>query len=217
MPLPAPDTLYPITLPDGSTHKETVLLKNVIEHPNITIGDFTYAHNRRKPQDWATILAPYLFRGAPERLEVGRFCQIAEGVECITATANHPMGGISTYPFGVFDVARFGQYRGSLPRGADVVIGHDCWLGRGATLLPTASLGNGVIVAAGAVVSGAVPDYAVVGGNPARIIRMRHSPDEIATLNRVAWWDWPTVAIEAALPIIENGTVAELEAFHAAL
>lgn len=214
--LPDPDTLYPVVLPNGEAHKGTVFLKNALQHPNIDVGRYTYAHASDPPQDWAAHLAPYLFPGAPERLKIGKFCQIADGVEFVTATANHPMDGLSTFPFGVFDIARFGAYRASLPLGSDVVVGNDCWIGRRATLLPRASLGNGVVVGAGAVVSGAVPDYAVVAGNPARTVRMRFSPDEIAALNALAWWDWTPAQIEAAMPLIEAGNVGALKDSHAA-
>lgn len=94
--------------------------------------------------------------------------QIAEEVEHITATANHPMAGLSSYPFADFAPLRFGGYRSSLPRGRDTSIGRDYWIGRGAVLRPGAELGNGVIIAANAVVRGGIPDYAVVGATPPR-------------------------------------------------
>ena len=211
MTLPDPNRKHPLLMPDGSPHEALVFLNRAIDHPNIEIGDFTYFHDDIGiPEDHAARIAPYLFPGAPERLRIGKFCQIAQGVQFITATANHAMGGISTYPFAVFDPARFGGYRAALPKGGDTVVGHDCWLGREATLLPGAGLGNGVIVGARAVVSGAVPDYAVVAGNPARIVRMRFSDAEIARLNRIAWWDWPPERIEAARPVIEGGDIDAL-------
>ena len=211
MPLPDPSLKHPLVLPDGSPHTAMVFLNRVIDHPNIEIGDYTYFHDASGiPEDYAARIAPYLFPGAPERLKIGKFCQIAQGAQFITATANHLMDGISTYPFGVFDPVRFAGYRAQLPAGQDTVVGNDCWLGRDATLLPGARLGNGVIVGARAVVAGTVPDYAVVGGNPARIIRMRFPADRIAVLNRIAWWDWPVERIDAATPVIERGDVDAL-------
>lgn len=210
--LPDPSVRNPLLLPDGKHDPATVFLNQVINHPNIEIGDWTYYNDRRLPDNYADTLAPYLFPGAPERLKIGRFCQIAEGVEFITATANHPMSGISTYPFAVFDPPRFGGYRSSLPRGRDTIVGNDCWIGRGAVLLPGARLGNGVVVAANAVVRGAIPDYAVVGGNTAEVIRMRFSKQEVETLLQLRWWDWPADAIENALPAIEDGDVSALVA-----
>ncbi|MEM7695923.1 MAG: CatB-related O-acetyltransferase [Pseudomonadota bacterium] len=215
MTLPDPSARHPLILPDGTAHPGTVHLGAVIDHPNIDVGVHTYAHAFEPPDNWASRLAPYLFPGAPERLVIGKFCQIANGVTVVTATANHTLTGLTTYPFGVFDPGRFGAYRASLPAGQDVIVGKDCWLGYGATLLPKARLGNGVIVGAGAVVAGDVPDYAIVAGNPATVVRMRFSPTEIATLNQLAWWDWPGERIKDALPLLEAGDVAGLAEFAA--
>ncbi|MEM1386702.1 MAG: CatB-related O-acetyltransferase [Pseudomonadota bacterium] len=210
--LPDPSLRHPLIFPNGSIDPATVFLNQVIDHPNIEIGDWTYYNDRRLPADYAETLAPYLFPGAPERLRIGRFCQIAEGVQFITATANHPMSGASTYPFAVFDRERLAGYRSSLPRGRDTIVGHDCWLGRGAMLMPGAELGDGVIVGAGSVVRGRVPDYAIVVGNPTSVLRMRFAPDIIDRLRAIAWWHWPRETISAALPAIESGDVDALEA-----
>lgn len=193
--LPDPGARTPLVLPDGTRDPATVFLAAVLDHPNIDVGDDTYYNDRRLPEDHAATLAPYLFPGAPERLSIGRFRQIAEGVQFITATANHPMNGLSTYPFAIFDRARLGGYRASPPRGRDIVVGNDCRLGREAVLTPSARLGHGVIVGARAVVSGDVPDYAVVAGAPARIVRMRFSEDDVARLLSLAWWDWRLVGL----------------------
>ena len=210
--LPDPTLRNPLVLPGGTRDPATVFLNQVIDHPNIEIGDWSYYHDRRLPENYAETLAPYLFQGAPECLKIGRFCQIAEGVEFITATANHSMTGISTYPFAVFDPPRFAGYRASLPRGRDTILGNDCWIGRGATLLPGAEIGNGVIVAANAVVRGKIPDYAVVSGNTAEVVRMRFTPQEIKALLDLRWWDWPPNAIEDALPALEAGDISALVA-----
>ena len=214
MTLAEPTQQHPLILPDGSRDAATVFLNQVIDHPNITIGDYTYLNDSGAPKDYAAHLAPYLFPGAPEHLKIGKFCQIAQGVQFITATANHPMAGISTYPFAIFDPPRFMTYRSSLPRGKDTLIGNDCWIGREAMLLPGASLGNGVIVGARAVVSGSFPDYAIVAGNPARIIRMRFSDEQIMTLNRICWWDWDIEQIESAIETIESADIEKLSEFY---
>lgn len=208
--LPDPKSRNPLILPTGAVDPATVFLNQVIDHPNITIGDWTYYNDRRLPENYAETLAPYLFPGAPEQLRIGKFCQIAEGVQFITATANHPMTGISTYPFPIFDSPRFAEYRASLPRGRDTIIGHDCWIGREAMLLPGAELGHGVIVAGRAVVRGKIPDFAIVAGNPATVQRMRFTDDQIATLLELEWWHWEPEAIAAALPVIEAGDISAL-------
>lgn len=198
MPFPAATTTHPLTLPDGRPHDGAVFLSSVIDHPRIEVGDFSYAFDRDPPEDWAGRLAPYLFPFSEEKLVIGRFCQIANGVRFITASANHRYDGFSSYPFAIFDDPTDAT-RPSLPKAfPDTEIGNDVWLGDGATVMPGARIGNGVIVGARAVVSGAVPDYAIVAGNPGRIVRMRFSEEVIGRLLDLAWWTWPIERILAA-------------------
>jgi virginiamycin A acetyltransferase len=191
--LPKSETLFPVTLPDGTPYPGTVFLANAVRHANIHIGAYTYFSTfapESEPENYASRIAPYLFEGAKDHVHIGKFCQIAHGTRIITTGANHAMNGFSTFPFAIFDAAQIGAYRDSFPKGRDVVIGHDCWLGDSCTILPGAHLGNGVIVGAGAVVGGSVPDYAIVVGNPGQVLRMRFDPTTIAALNALAWWDW---------------------------
>ena len=208
--LPDPRCRNPLVFPDGSHDPATVFLSEVVDHPNIEVGDWTYYNNRNLPEDYASVLAPYLFPGAPEQLSIGRFCQIAQGVQFITATANHPMSGISTFPFAVFEQDRLGGYRASLPRGRDTRAGHDCWIGREAVLMPGAELGCGVIVGARAVVSGKVPDYAIVAGNPAKVVRMRFNASDVAELMKIAWWDWSKEKITRNLEAVVGNNIEAL-------
>ncbi len=209
--LPDPARAHPITLPDGTLHAGTVYLKSVIDHPRMEIGEYTYASDFDPPEPggWAARLAPYLFDFAADRLVLGKFCQIAHGVRFIGASANHATRGITTFPFAVLDPETMLGYQ---PDRRDIVVGHDVWLGYGAMVMPGTRIGNGVIVGAGSVVRGDVPDYTVVAGNPAQVVRRRFTDDEIATLNRIAWWDWPAERIAAARAALEAGDVAALEA-----
>ena len=211
MPFLNADAVHPLTFPDGTVHPDMVHLNRVIDHPNMTVGDYSYANDFDPPDDWAARLAPYLYPGAPERLVIGRFCQIAHGVRFITASANHAMGGITTYPFGVFDPDTLEGYRGGFTALPDTEVGHDVWIGHGALILPGARIGSGAIIGAGAVVAGVVPPYAVVAGNPARVVRLRFSEAEVARLLALAWWDWPLERIRAALPALMAADVGALE------
>jgi virginiamycin A acetyltransferase len=202
----------PLRFADGSTHPNMVHLNRVIDHPNIAVGDFTYANDFDLPQDWAARLAPYLYPGAPERLAIGRFCQIAHGVRFITASANHDKTGLTTYPFPVFDPTLIEGYKAGFAGLPDTVIGHDVWIGHGALILPGARIGHGAIVGAGAVVRGSVAPYTLVAGNPARPIRPRFPPETTARLLRLCWWDWPTDRINAAGPALISGDLPSLEA-----
>ncbi|MGB7316862.1 MAG: CatB-related O-acetyltransferase [Planktotalea sp.] len=208
---PDPTETHPIRLADGAAHLGTVFLRAVIDHPRIEIGEYTYASAHKPPECWASQIAPYLYDFSPEKLIIGRFCQIASGVQFVTASANHRYDGFSSFPFAVFGAGpRDG--RPSMPEtGRDTFVGHDCWIGTDATILPGACLGNGVIVGAGAVVTGNVPAFSIVAGNPARVIRARFERSTIARLEAIAWWDWPIDRILANEAAICGADIEALE------
>lgn len=213
MPFAMPDAtrVHPVTLPDGSLHHGTVFLSNVIDQPNIDVGDFTYASDfdPPPPDGWAARLAPYHFPMSDGRLTIGRFCQIAHGVRIITAAANHAFDGLTSFPFGIFALDKEVMAQ---PDSRDTRIGHDVWLGYGAIICPAVTIGNGAIIGAGAVVREDVPDYAIVAGNPAQVIRMRLPSDDIDRMNRLAWWDWSTDQVARAREALEAGDLDALEA-----
>jgi len=93
----------------------------------------------------------------------------------------------------------------------DTVVEHDVWIGHDAVIMPGVRIGAGAIVAASSVVTRDVPPYAVVGGNPASIIRMRYPVEIISEILELAWWDWPIDKIEANLPALESGDLAALK------
>ena len=211
MTFPSPHTRNPVPLPDGSVHEGTVFLSAAIDHPRFEIGDYSYASAHKPPEDWASHLAPYLYDFSPEKLRIGKFCQFADGVQFITSSANHRYDGFSTFPFMIFNGE--GPGAPSMPGpGPDTIIGNDVWIGQGATILPGARIGNGVIVAAGAVVSGEIPDYAIVRGNPARVSRMRFDDATIAALLDIVWWDWDIARIVAQEAAIVGADLAKLRA-----
>lgn len=133
---------------------------------------------------------------------IGKFCSIAAHTRI--NPGNHPMQRASqahfTYRASAYfedaeDEAAFFEWRRSTP----VTIGHDVWIGHGAIVLAGRSIGTGAVVAGGAVVTKDVPDYTIVAGNPARIIRRRF-PEEIAErLKALAWWDWEHAQLRVAL------------------
>jgi acetyltransferase-like isoleucine patch superfamily enzyme len=135
--------------------------------------------------------------------KVGSFCSIGPHVQI--GLGPHPSRGyVSTYP------AFYSPDNTGCPRAftdtrrfddsvSETVIGSDVWIGADAIIPGGISIGHGAIVAAGAVVTKDVPAYAIVGGNPSKLIRMRFEDDEISELLRSAWWDWPLEKIMARL------------------
>lgn len=213
-PFARPDATHPITLPDGTPHPGTVYLKAVIDHPRIEVGDYSYASAHQPPADWAAHLAPYTYPFSPEKLVIGRFCQIADGAVIVTASANHRHDGFSSYPFAIFG-GEMTEGRPSLPGpGPDTIIGHDVWIGTRATILPGARIGAGTIIGAAAVVGGTIPPYSLVAGNPARVIRPRFDGSTVARLLDIAWWDWSIDRILAAEAAICGADLAMLDRFR---
>lgn len=209
-PFATPSTQNPIILPDGTPHKGTVFLKPAITHPRITIGDYTYASAHLPPDDWASHLAPYLYPHSPERLTIGKFCQFADGVTFITSSANHRYDGFSSFPFAIFQ--DMDPTRPSMPdAGPDTTIGHDVWIGQGATILPGATIGDGCIIGAKSVVSGDIPPYTILAGNPAKTVRRRFDDATIARLIEIAWWHWPIDAVVSAEAAICGADIDALE------
>ena len=159
------------------------------------------------------------FPEAGAKLTIGRFCSIADKVEILLG-GNHRTDWISTFPFAAFPelwpgaAATGAAYQAS--RG-DVSIGSDVWLGSGAMILSGVTVGHGAVVGAHAVVARDVPPYAVVGGNPARVLRTRFSDSQVALLLDTAWWELPDADVASILPLLASGKVEELAAAVTAL
>ncbi len=139
--------------------------------------------------------------------EIGKFANIASSVR-INPT-NHPMWRATLHHFTYRSVSHFmadndDEQISNWRNQHRVVIGPDVWIGHGAILLPGVSVGTGAIIGAGSVVTKNVPDYAIVAGNPARVIRRRVTEDVEAAFKRIAWWDWTDEQLTAALYDFRN-------------
>jgi phosphonate metabolism protein (transferase hexapeptide repeat family) len=147
--------------------------------------------------------------------QIGRFCAIAAQVRI--GAPNHPFHRPSQHRFTYCpeyysadaqrDHAFFQQRRADR-----VLIGNDVWIGHAVIVMPGITVGNGAVLAAGAVVTRDVAPYTIVGGVPARQIRERFNRKIAAQLSRIAWWDWPAETIWQRLPEFQSGDV---EAFCA--
>ncbi|KOG50071.1 acetyltransferase [Streptomyces virginiae] len=205
--LPAdPTVLHPF--PD---QPRVVLLKPLLTSPLIEAGEYSYYDDPDDPTAFET--RNVLYHYGPERLVIGKFCALGTGIRFIMNGANHLMDGPSTFPFPIMggSWAEHFDLLTDLPTRGDTVVGHDVWFGHGTTVMPGVRIGHGAVIASGAVVVDDVPDYGIVGGNPARLIRTRHSAEDIARLLSIAWWDWPPAHLTEHIRTVMAGTVDDLE------
>ena len=197
--LPDPNTVFP------NEYHTSCFIKNVVKAPNISIGDYTYYDDAEDPAGFEKNNVLFNYPEFGDRLIIGKFCAIASGVRFIMGPANHRIRSVTTYPFHVFGGAwaeRTPPHMDQLPRKGDTVIGNDVWIGRESVILPGVKIGDGAIVAACSVVSGDIPPYAVFGGNPARLVKMRFDQELIGLLLRFRWWDLDGEELAELLPLL---------------
>ncbi|KAA5834275.1 CatB-related O-acetyltransferase [Saccharopolyspora hirsuta] len=205
---PDPTRVHPTTRPELTN---VAFLSTVVSSPLIEVGEFTYYDDPQGAAEFET--RNVLYNCGPAKLRIGRFCALATGVRFIMPAANHPMIGCSTYPFTLFggdwaeatlDIAA------ALPGKGDTVVGNDVWIGRDATVMPGVRIGDGAVIATGAVVTSDIPAYGIAGGNPARVIRRRFYDADVALLQRIAWWNWPIPTITEHVRTIMAGDPKQL-------
>lgn len=202
---PSPEERFPIAGID-----RTAFLRNFVTRPNIIVGDYTYYDDPRGPAQFeANVLYHFEFTG--DRLIIGKFCSIATDVRFIMNGGNHPTTWLTTYPFPVFGHGWEAALPPAWPTKGDTVVGNDVWLGYSALVMPGVAIGNGAIIATAAVVTKDVPAYAIVGGNPATVLRYRFDPDTIARLEALRWWDWDAAKITRNVKAICGADVVALE------
>ena len=178
-------------------HNETRLhLARLAARHGYAIGEWSYGRPKvRFPESGA-------------RLSIGRYCSIADRVEILLG-GDHRTDWVTTYPF----AAMRGLWPGveapedhHAGRG-DVTIGHDAWLGSGAMILSGVRVGHGAVVGARAVVARDVPDYGIVVGNPARLVRLRFPEATVTALLAAAWWDLAPEQVGPLVPLLSSDRV----------
>nr|WP_026928833.1 CatB-related O-acetyltransferase [Glycomyces tenuis] len=209
--IPDPTILHPMT-----GQSRVVFLKPLIESEKIEVGEYTYYDDPDAATEFEERNVLYAY--GPEKLRIGRYCALAAGTRFIMAGADHPMVGVSTFPFAIFggdwaeatlDIVMNVESRG------DTTVGNDVWFGYNTTIMPGVTVGDGAIIASGAVVTADVSPYAIVGGNPAKTIRRRFDDADVERLLRAAWWDWPVELVTEHARTIMAGSPADIAAVAA--
>ncbi len=205
---PNPDAVYP---KEGFTR--IAFLKNIIKNPNIIVGEYTYYDDdNNNPENFEkNVLYHYDFLG--DKLIIGKFCAIASDVKFIMNGANHKMKAFTTYPFGIFQngwEAGIPELK-DLPYKGDTIIGNDVWIGYEAIIMPGIKIGDGAIIGAKSVVTKDVPPYSIVGGNPAKIIKMRFEDEVIEYLQQITWWNWSIEKITENIPSLCSDDINRLK------
>ncbi len=171
-------------------------LQDRIKNLGWSVGDHTYG-------------APLVYASGPERLIIGKYTSFSDSVTI--ALDGHRHDFVSTYPFVLHR-----EYWASVPADlsdhkgkGDVQIGNDVCIGHGAFIAPGVEIGDGAVIAAMTVVTRNVPAYAIVGGNPARLIKYRFEAQIRAKLLELKWWDWPDEKINDNINLILSTDIAQ--------
>lgn len=189
----------------------TVYLKNVVDDPDIIVGEHTYYHDLvNDPRDFVKNNILYHF---PEfhhdTIIIGKYCSIASGVKFICPTANHKTNVVSSYPFALacdhwdlgpeyLKAEKVSNLEGKGP----TVVGNDVWLGYDSIIMPGVKIGDGAAVGTRSIVTKDVEPYTVVAGSPARPIRKRFDDKTIEKLLELKWWDLPDVIVAKLVPLL---------------
>ncbi len=200
---PNPDAVYPIP-----GYNNQVYVKPTVTNSKIKVGDFTYIADSNFERH-VTNFYPW----SKDRLVIGKFCQIAAGVEFIMNDANHQMNAVSTFPFYTLEGWDAQQPASSdMPFKGDTVIGNDVWIGQNAVILPGVNIGDGAIIGANSVVGSNIEPYTIVAGNPARAIRKRFDDELIDLLLKFKWWDKGIDEVNRLIPLLTSGDLEQVRA-----
>ena len=196
---PNPNTIHPIT-----GYDREIYVKPTIKNPNIIVGDFTYIADSEFESH---VTHHYDWNG--DKLIIGKFCQIAAGVEFVMNGANHQMNAVSTFPFYTLEGWNMNvPAMADMPLKGDTVIGNDVWIGQNAVILPGVYIGDGAIIGANSVVGSDVAPFSIVIGNPAKELRKRFDDELIELMLKFKWWEKSIEEIDGLIPVL---TCSDLE------
>ena len=200
--IPDPNTIHPI-----AGYDKEIYVKPTLKNPNIVVGDFTYIADSEF-ESHVTHLYPW----NNDKLIIGKFCQIAAGVEFVMNGANHQMNAVSTFPF--YTLTGWDMKAPApedMPLKGDTIIGNDVWIGQNATILPGVHIGDGAIIGASSVVGSDVEPYTIVAGNPAQFIRKRFDEELTNLMLEWRWWDKPIEEINSLIPVLTSSDLTEVK------
>lgn len=151
--------------------------------------------------------SPIVIEEKYARLRIGKYCSIAR--EVLMILGNHRSDTVTTYPFKDISFAwpEAADATNDHSTKGDIVIGNDVWIGARANIMSGVTIGSGAVIAAAAVVTKDVPPYAIVGGNPARVIKYRFPEKTIERLLAIAWWDWPEALIRERMQLLMSDNI----------
>jgi acetyltransferase-like isoleucine patch superfamily enzyme len=146
--------------------------------------------------------------GEGSTLTIGAYTSIGSNVK-VYLGGEHRTDWVTTFPFSVLWEAGK-QIKGHPKSKGDVLIGSDVWIANDALIMSGVAIGDGAVIGARAVVTKDVPAYAVVAGNPSRIVRFRFDSRTIERLLKIKWWEWEPARIANSMPALLN---TDIEAF----
>ncbi|SFB69870.1 CatB-related O-acetyltransferase [Ruminococcus albus] len=199
--IPDPNVLHPI-----KGYDKEIYIKPAVTSKNIIVGDFSYIAD----SDFESHVTHH-YEWLGDKLIIGKFCQIASGVEFVMNGANHQMNSVSTFPFYTlagWDMAP--PATEDLPLKGDTVIGNDVWIGQNAVILPGVHIGDGAIIGANSVVGSDVDPYTIVAGDPAKVLRKRFDDELISLLLAFRWWDKSIEEINSLIPLLTSGDIEKV-------
>uniref|UniRef100_B8HNB6 Hexapeptide repeat-containing protein acetyltransferase n=1 Tax=Cyanothece sp. (strain PCC 7425 / ATCC 29141) TaxID=395961 RepID=B8HNB6_CYAP4 len=150
----------------------------------------------------------YLGNAHIAHTSIGRFCSIAPYLFC--GAGIHPTNFVSTSPVFYSILNQCGvsfSNKNHFEEHKETVIGHDVWIGNRVFIKDGIKIGHGAVLGAGTVVTKDVPDYAIVAGVPAKLIRFRFPEEAIEKLLKIQWWHWTEEKLRAAQPFFAQSDI----------
>lgn len=182
--IPNPNKIHPIV-----GYNKEIYVKPTIKNKNIIVGDFTYIADTEFESH---VTHHYEFNN--DKLIIGKFCQIASGVEFVMNGANHQMNAVTTFPFYTLEGwEQVPPTQNDLPIKGDTVIG------------------NGAIIGANSVVAKDIPPYHIAVGNPCNVIKKRFDDELIEVMEKLKWWDKSIEEINNLIPILTSSDLEKVK------